>query len=117
MDGYQEALEEAGAVVHCFANFGSYQGDWWAKVTYNGKTGWVHGYFGSCSGCDAFSAEFGWLSEQSELTYKQRLADFGKGYLIDIITQESAEAKASENLSWDGDAQEMLEFIKSNKEK
>ena len=56
---YQEALEAAGATVHAFEFFGSYQGDWWAKVTYNGETGWVHGSYGSCSGCDAFEAEFG----------------------------------------------------------
>ena len=40
---YQKALEAAGAVVHRFEEFGSYQGDWWALVTHGDKTGWVNG--------------------------------------------------------------------------
>lgn len=55
---YEETLELAGATVHIFQEFGSYQGDWWARVTYNGVTGWVTGSYGSCSGCDAFHGEF-----------------------------------------------------------
>jgi len=56
--GYFEALEAAGAQVLASQTFGSYQGDWFAKVNYNGSTAWVHGCYGSCSGCDAFCAEF-----------------------------------------------------------
>ena len=55
---YVKALEAAGAIVHAYKEFGSYQGDWFALVTYKGKTGWIHGTFGSCSECDAFLAEF-----------------------------------------------------------
>jgi len=55
---YQEAIEKAGAKIHAFHSFGSYQGDWWAKVTFKKITGWVHGYHGSCSVCDAFEKEF-----------------------------------------------------------
>lgn len=133
--GYQMALEAAGATVHCFGEFGSYQGDWWAKVTYKGETGWVQGCYGSCSGCDAFQAEFDYMADKrceehrfdSEATatcpecasapakYQQRLVEFGRSYLDDlIITQEQAEKVASEHLSWDSDAQEMINFIKEN---
>ncbi len=54
--GYDDALRLAGAEVHAYESFGSYQGIWLAKVTYQGKTGWVRGYFGSCSGCDGLQA-------------------------------------------------------------
>ena len=52
---YELALEEAGAKVLEFQSFGSFQGEWWAKVEYNGEIGWVAGCYGSCSGCDALS--------------------------------------------------------------
>ena len=131
---YQETLKMAGAEVLAFSNFGSYQGDWWAKVNYQGQIGWIHGYFGSCSGCDAFEAEF-WAEGhyEDEENYeghhdyydlkercvkcdelRAKLIEFGKGYLDNIISQEKAESIASENLEWDMDAQEMLDFIKVN---
>lgn len=56
---YEEALQAAGAEVLEFEQFGSYQGDWWAKVRYKDELGWVQGSYGSCSGCDAFESEFG----------------------------------------------------------
>ena len=31
--GYQGCMELAGAKIHVFKEFGSYQGDWWAKVS------------------------------------------------------------------------------------
>lgn len=133
---YQETLKLAGAEVLVFNNFGSYQGDWWAKVNYQGETGWIHGSFGSCSGCDAFEAEF-WSENhyEDEENYKGyhdycdlkegcskcdelkvKLIEFGKGYLDGgLYTQEQAEKIASEDLEWDMDAQGMVDFIESNK--
>ena len=40
---YIDALRAAGATVHAGRSFGSYQGDWLARVTYNGVTGFVAG--------------------------------------------------------------------------
>jgi hypothetical protein len=57
--GYGEALQAAGARLIDYRAFGDYQGSWWAKVAWRGQIGFVHGAFGSCSGCDAFEAEFG----------------------------------------------------------
>jgi hypothetical protein len=57
---YQAALEAAGAEVEEFKEFGSYQGDWWARVSFGGRRGWVTGSYSSYSGCDAFEAEFGY---------------------------------------------------------
>lgn len=115
MMSYKEALEAAGAEVILFKGFGSYQGDWWAKVKYNGHEGWVTGSYGSCSGCDAFEAEFDWGDNEKD-DYQSRLCDFGKGYLDDILTQDEAEEAASKYLDWDFDAQEMVDWIRQNKQ-
>jgi hypothetical protein len=108
---YELALHMAGANVHAHRQFGSYQGDWWALVTVKGKTGWITDSYGSCSGCDAFEAEFGWSDDERE-DYAARLANFGRRYLDDILTQEQAEAKASENGDWDIEADEMAAWIR-----
>ena len=110
--GYELALEKAGAIVHAYKEFGSWQGDWWAHVTHDDRTGFVHGYFGSCTVCDAFSAEFGYDAEE-EPDYEQRLAAFGRDYLEVIHTPEQAVAAASEDLEWDLDAQKVVDWIKA----
>jgi hypothetical protein len=130
---YEQALQLAGAEVLAFENFGSYQGDWWAKVKINDKEAWVSGSFGSCSGCDAFEAEFGYgdkncedhrydeegakgckKCEAAKEKYVEQLTAFGAVYLDDLKTQEEAEKEASKNLEWDSDAQGMLDWIKAN---
>lgn len=131
---YQEALEAAGATVHNFNHFGSYQGDWWAKVTYRGETGFVNGSYGSCSGCDSFQAEFDYFEKQCEAhrydnehpecqdcktaleNYNRKLDNFGKQYLDGcILSFDDAIKQASKNLEWDTEATEMVEWIKANK--
>lgn len=108
--GYQSSLEAAGAKVIDTKYAGSYQGTWGSIVEYNGKKGLVTGAYGSCSGCDAFEAEFawggldcshnpetgkyyacGWDSPEDEITkeqydkilsdYQEKLANFGRRYL------------------------------------
>lgn len=131
---YENALQAAGAEVLAFKDFGSHQGEWWAKVRVADRLGWINGSFGSCSGCDAFEAEFGWDDRdycasgkghydhdpeckacvEKKAAYDIKLAAFGKQYLEDVRTQEEAEKAASENLSWDSDAQEMLDWVKAN---
>lgn len=131
--GYSEALHAAGATVHAYNQFGSYQGDWWAKVTLpDGRQGFINGRYGSCSGCDAFESEIGYSSEQcdthsygpeqpecaecqqAKAAAAEKLAKFGAGYLDSFLTADEALAKASENLEWDTDAQEMVDWIRAN---
>lgn len=132
---YIEALEVAGATILAYESFGSYQGDWFAKVSYQNRVFWVHGSYGSCSGCDAFEAEFGFNFHdhgeeyfnpykvedllpgcESCEDYKTRLIAFGLSYLTSgEMTQTEAETDASRNLEWDSDAQEMVDFVKANK--
>lgn len=133
---YREALEAAGAEVQEFESFGSYQGDWWARVVYKGREGWVHGGYGSCTGCDAFQSEFWdprdthrhgdqYISETSPEDWtpetcaicaemQTRLREFGERYLDDILTQEEAEQEASRHLSWDLDAREVVDWLKAH---
>lgn len=128
--GYKEALEAAGAVVHRFESFGSYEGDWWALVTYQGRTAWVHGNFGSCSYCDAFEGEFHYDAKgcavhvygpadptcedcaAKQKDYAERIAKFGSEYLDSMLTQEEAIAEASHYIEWDHDAKEVVAFLK-----
>ena len=129
---YEKALEAAGATIHAFESFGSYQGDWWALVTAGGVTGWVSGSFGSCSGCDAFEAEFGYADDKCSeheyskdcptcepckakaVEFQSRLASFGGGYLDSLMSQDEAEKRAAQSLEWDGDAQQMLDWVKAH---
>lgn len=131
---YEDALEATGAKIISFKAFGSYQGEWFALVEYEGKRGWISGGYGSCTGCDAFEAEFGFGSKMNVLAvgekdwdgecyrdatqadvddYKARLSAFGKGYLTHIMSQKEAEDEAAKDLSWDADAEAMVKFVKS----
>jgi hypothetical protein len=137
---YCEAMEAAGAEILAFQEFGSYQGDWWAKVRFEGETGWVTGGYGSCTGCDAFQAEFSYaydgkcqehryeyrevfpecaLCETAKKDYQKRLAEFGLSYLTGgFMTHEEA-LKQSLELdyeTWERTREgEQYEFIKNNK--
>lgn len=112
---YDRVLEKAGAEVHDYATFGTYQGKWLAYVTYRGDTGFVSGYFGSCSGCDAYLAEFsmtGHYGEDGDYHYSvntreesceqcqkvlERIGEFGRGYLEDgLLDKEEAMAVAED---------------------
>jgi hypothetical protein len=131
---YSEALTAAGAEVLDFKYFGSYQGDWFALVNYQGTKQWVHGSYGSCSVCDAFESEFNYSEEACEehrydhddtqagcaecksahAAYQQKLVEFGRHYLNNTMTQEEAEKSAGENIEWDSDAPEMLAYVQAN---
>lgn len=111
--GYSEALEKAGAKVIDFRETGDYQGTWGAVVEYKDKKALVIGSYGSCSGCDAFQAEFGWDDEPQEregkyfrhwndeitkdeydsgvAIYNQRLATFGESYLQTLLDKADIE--------------------------
>lgn len=125
---YQEALEAAGAVVHRFEVYGSYQGEWMAHVTLpDGKTGFIIDYYGSCSGCDSFEgSEPGWHQGPDEEyhsggehpetceecgKYAGWLKGFGEGYFAQILDREAALAYCDEH-DW-GDYAEMKQHILS----
>ena len=105
---YQQALQAAGADVQAFEHFGSYQGEWIAKI---GEDQYLMGYYGSCSGCDAFEAEFE-FSDYEEAEYDRKLAEFGHTYLdgqpyskLDLL------ARFKEQGEWDSDAQAVINWL------
>ncbi len=107
MSGYCDAIEAAGAEVLAFGEFGSYQGDWYAKVKWEGQTVLVGGAYGSCSGCDAFEAEF-----MSTLhPTPEALAAFGRTYLADPLDSAKARADAVEQAEWDVDSRDIIKWF------
>ena len=85
---YKTCLEKAGANVLDYKEFGSYQGDWLAFVEYMGQKGIVTGSYGSCSGCDAFEAEFRFKNSEPE-EYEGRY--YKNGYIWDEDNECSVE--------------------------
>lgn len=81
--GYKAALEAAGKKVLAFENFGSYQGEWLAKVQdeFTGEIGYVHDWYGSCTVCDSFQAEMDYSYEDDD-DYEDKLRAFGQRYEI-----------------------------------
>lgn len=109
-DGYHRSLEAAGATVIAYKTFGSYQGDWLALVEYNGQRGWVHDYYGSCSGCDAFEASFGWDKPETQ----ESLAEFARDYLADLKSNEQIVDIASKHSAYSVEDEAMLKWVKSH---
>lgn len=129
---YREALEAAGADVIEFQYFGSYQGDWIAKVRWENQVVWVHGSYGSCSYCDAFEAEIGYLNRDCEEhrwmgesdcpacieameNYQKAMTAFGRHYLDSYLTQEEMEKEAGRNAEWSWEDGQMLTFVQNNR--
>lgn len=86
--GYQSALEANDVTVKEYKEFGSYQGTWIA-VLEDGR--FVEGSYGSCSGCDAFQAEFGYGEEK--IIKQENGKYYRENYYWDedsVITEEEA---------------------------
>lgn len=123
MADYSEVLEAAGAKVLDFERFGSYQGTWYACVEYQGRTGFIVGSYGSCADCDGLEAsEDDWRQEcgyswertpEQEQRYKEKLAEFGAGYLLEILDLPAIEARANEE--WNSEKAEALAFVERNR--
>jgi hypothetical protein len=132
---YQNALSAAGAEIHEFKEFGSYQGEWFALVTYNGEKGWVQGCYGSCSGCDSFEAEFGWDDretcneheykgtdetraaclgcQEAKARYTEKLAAFGRPYLEGLQPADTILKELDEQSRWDDESMEAAAWIRA----
>jgi hypothetical protein len=110
MSGYQAALEQAGAQVLVFEQFGDWQGSWVALVDYQGERGWVQGSFGSCSHCDAFQADFGWDAEDED-DYEERLADFGRSYLGALQSSAALFEQFDQDADWDLESAQAAAYI------
>lgn len=111
--GYSSALIAAGAEVIDFDTFGDYQGTWIAEVNYNGQHGYVVGSYGSCSGCDAFEAEFDYIDAEEDATYQDRLKQFGESYLNHILTLEDVKHDYKDCEDWDYEGTAIKKWLDS----
>jgi hypothetical protein len=131
---YEYAMKMAGATIHRFEMYGSYQGDWLAEVSYNGQRGFVHGSYGSCSGCDAYQAEcegfshnavgdeevsdWHWGSYEDHPECEkcrealQSIAAFGRSYLGNILSKEEMVEELEKGLEWAWDKSETMSKLR-----
>lgn len=123
--GYAQALEANGVVIKQYKEFGDYQGTWIALLE-DGR--FIEGSYGSCSGCDAFQAEFDYGTEELVLQedgkyhednfswndvisneqadehnkkHFERLRTFGQGYLNSSETKEEIIKRYAEKIKDD----------------
>lgn len=108
---YQQALEATGVKVLAFEETGDYQGTWFA-LTDNKEFPIVIGDYGSCSGCDAFEAEFGY-SYSDDPSFESRLKTFGQSYLNDGMTWQEFEAQVERQRYDKAEWQNVLKVFKS----
>jgi hypothetical protein len=109
---YMSALEAAGATVLAFKEFGTYQGEWYAYVEYQGQRGWVEGSYGSCTQCDAFEAEFGYDYADGD-DYDARLKSFGESYLPPAESSVNILSYLDGAEEWDDAPHEAAYWIRS----
>lgn len=105
--GYVRALKAAGFNVLDYIEFGSYQGDWFCFVEFEGKLGFIRDSYGSCSGCDQFHAD---CDEEKP----GALEAFGKNYIDQMIDYNQALQYASKHSDWDQEAIKMVDWVKSH---
>ena len=112
---YMSALEAAGATVLAYKEFGTYQGEWYAYVEYQGQRGWIEGSYGSCTMCDAFEAEFGYGydDEIDAADFDARLKSFGESYLPPAESSVNILKYLDEAEEWDEAPREAAYWIRS----
>lgn len=89
--------------------YGSYQGEFLCRIVYNGEILYIHDWYGSCSGCDAFEAEFAWSSSKT----KKNLINFAKSYIGAALPKEKMIKYLEHELDeWDTEKREMLQDLK-----
>ena len=109
---YEDAFAAVpGVIVEWCEKFGSYQGRLAAKLRIDGQEGprYIIDYYGSCSGCDSFEAEFGWSNDPTP----ERLASFGGPYVEAAMTLDEvlAELMPKPGQWYDTDDKEILDRV------
>jgi len=129
LHSYEDILHRIYDEVLFYNEYGSYQGDWLAKVKKGDEEFWLWGWYGSCSGCDWFLAEtnYPWLRDLEDTNFddffekvkeetKRLIKSFVDNYEADKFTKEELITNLENKLKeWDDDDQrEMLEDVKKN---
>lgn len=111
---YEWALEMAGLTVLYFEEYGSYQGNWLAKVKNGEEVGYIFDSYGSCSGCDHFKSNIDY-KDRTIKEWQKWCKNFIKSYLP-LKTLDEVIGEVKEDIEWDTDARECFEFLKKEKE-
>lgn len=108
--GYKSALKAAGATVLKFKEYGFYGGIWVAKIN-DGE--YIKADYGSCSGCDAYEAEFEDVSTTMYVTKETlaKLASFGRSYLNLSQTKEELIEELKAEQEYREEYKEILEDL------
>lgn len=128
LHSYEDILHRIYDEVLFYNEYGSYQGDWLAKVKKGDEEFWLWGWYGSCSGCDWFQAEadypwscdfedtdFDYFFEKVKEETKRLIKSFVDDYEADKFTKEELIAHLEKSLKeWDDGQREMLEDVKKN---
>jgi hypothetical protein len=109
---YEDAFAAVPGVTVEWAEYcGSYQGRLVAKLKIEGVEGprYVLDYYGSCSGCDSYEAEFGYRNDETP----EALAAFGQSYVDAALTLDEALAELLPKPGqwYDTDEREVLDKV------
>lgn len=117
MSSYESALEAAGAVVLAYKEFGSYQGDYIAKVRVGDQIAWIHDYYGSCSVCDALEGAMSnayWTAGDGDREAAERKAcrDYGLHILATrLVDRSEIERELQQSAEYDIASREALKWL------
>lgn len=129
LNSYEDIIRRIYDEVLFYKEYGSYQGDWLAKVKKGDEEFWLWGWYGSCSGCDWFQGEanypqywdfedsdFDCFFEKVKKETKRLIKLFVDDYDANKFTKEELMTYLENTLKeWDDDDQrEMLEDVKKN---
>ena len=128
---YETCLSAAGATVHAIEYMGSYQGIWIADATLpDGRRGFINGYYGSCSGCDALQAELDYNfhvcvgADDGDYHTEipgcptcaenlRQMQEFGARYFDDLKTRDETLDELRKDAEWSSDASEAITWIEA----
>jgi len=88
--------------------YGSYQGEFLCKIIHKGEAFYIHDWYGSCSGCDSFQAEFGFQWDGSP---EDKVIQFAKPYIESALPRDKMLAFLKKEIAddpWGGEKKEML---------
>jgi hypothetical protein len=112
MKNYDDAFAAVpGCRVLWYKTYGDYgSGEFLAKIEYKGEILYIHDWFGSCSGCDSFMAEFEDIYPDIP-GYLEKLAEFGKPYVESALPLEQMLFELKERQRNKVNTEELSEMI------
>lgn len=87
--------------------YGAYQGEFLCKIEHKGEILYIHDWYGSCSACDQFEADFSYLDSKSY--DEKKVLDFAKPYIESAMTKDQLISMLEKSIGeWDEEKKEML---------